>query len=450
MNISFENPDKVSGLLTLVVEEADIKKDVNKTIEDYRKKANIPGFRPGMAPLSLIKRQFGMNVKMDAINKLVGEQLQKYIKDNNIQMLGEPMASESQEPQDLEKDGPYTFKFDIAIAPEFKCELTGRDKVDYYELKVDDELIDRQVDMFASQAGSYAPGDHYEENDTLKGELRELDEAGNTKEGGIVVEDAMIMPSYIKVEDQKNLFDGVKPGDVVTFSPRKAYPENDAEVSSLLKIDRKEVAEHTGDFSYQVKEINHFTKHEVNQELFDRVYGEGNVADEAAFRAKIAENLKAQFEVNTDFRFLMDVRKHCEKKVGKLEFPDALLKRIMLANNKDKGEEFVEKNYEASINELTWHLIREKLVAAQEIKIDDNDVKETAKEAARAQFAQYGMNNVPDEYLDNYATEMLKKQEHIQSFVERAIDRKLTEKLKGVVKLNVKEVTLDEFNKLDA
>ena len=450
MNISFENPDKVSGLLTLVVEEADIKKDVNKTIEDYRKKANIPGFRPGMAPLSLIKRQFGMSVKMDAINKLVGEQLQKYIKDNNIQMLGEPMASESQEPQDLEKDSPYTFKFDIAIAPEFKCELTGRDKVDYYELKVDDELIDRQVDMFASQAGSYAPGDHYEENDTLKGELRELDEAGNTKEGGIVVEDAIIMPSYIKVEDQKNLFDGVKPGDVVTFSPRKAYPENDAEVSSLLKIDRKEVAEHTGDFSYQVKEINHFTKHEVNQELFDRVYGEGNVADEAAFRAKIAENLKAQFEVNTDFRFLMDVRKHCEKKVGKLEFPDALLKRIMLANNKDKGEEFVEKNYEASINELTWHLIREKLVAAQEIKIDDNDVKETAKEAARAQFAQYGMNNVPDEYLDNYATEMLKKQEHIQSFVERAIDRKLTEKLKGVVKLNVKEVTLDEFNKLDA
>ena len=149
MNISFENPDKVSGLLTLVVEEADIKKDVNKTIEDYRKKANIPGFRPGKAPLDLIKRQFGMSVKMDAINKLVGEQLQKYIKDNNIQMLGEPMASESQEPQDLEKDGPYTFKFDIAIAPEFKCELTGRDKVDYYQLKVDDELIDRQVDMFA-------------------------------------------------------------------------------------------------------------------------------------------------------------------------------------------------------------------------------------------------------------------------------------------------------------
>lgn len=450
MNISFENPDKVNGLLTIVVEDADIQADVEKTLKDYRKKANYPGFRPGMVPMSLIKRQYGLNVKMDAFNKLIGEQLQKYIGDNGIQMLGEPLAAETQEPQDLEKAGPYTFKFDIAVAPEFKCELTGRDKVDYYNLKVDDELIDRQIEMFASQAGSYAPADHYEGNDTLKGELRELDEAGNTKENGIVVEDAILMPSYIKVDDQKKLFDGVKPGDVVTFSPRKAYPENDAEVSSLLKIERTEVAEHTGDFSYQVKEINHFTKHEVNQELFDRVYGEGNVADEAAFRAKIAENLKAQFEVNTDFRFLMDVRKHCEKKVGKLEYPDALLKRIMLANNKDKGEEFVEKNYEASINELTWHLIKDQLVKAQEIKIDDNDVKETAKEAARAQFAQYGMNNVPDEYLDNYATEMLKKKEQIQSFVERAIDRKLTEKLKGVVKLNVKEVTLDEFNKLDA
>ena len=453
MNISFENPDKVNGLLTITVEEADFQDSVEKTLKDYRKKANIPGFRPGQAPMGLIKRQFGASVRYDAVNKFVGEQLYKYIQENNIQMLGEPMPSDKQEtPADIEQPAPYTFVFDIAVAPELNITLDGRNKIDYYTIKADDKLINEQIEMYQGRAGKYEQAQEYDAslNDLLKGDIRELDAEGNTKEGGITVEGAVLMPSYIKVEDQKNLFDGVKPGDVVTFSPRKAYPENDAEVSSLLKIDRKEVAEHTGDFSYQVKEINHFTKHEVNQELFDRVYGEGNVADEAAFRAKIAENLKAQFEVNTDFRFLMDVRKHCEKKVGKLEFPDALLKRIMLANNKDKGEEFVEKNYEASINELTWHLIREKLVAAQEIKIDDNDVKETAKEAARAQFAQYGMNNVPDEYLDNYATEMLKKQEHIQSFVERAIDRKLTEKLKGVVKLNVKEVTLDEFNKLDA
>lgn len=448
MNISFENPDKINGLLTITVDEADIKGDVEKTLKDYRKRANIPGFRPGMAPMGLIKRQFGLSVKMDAVNKVVGEQLQKYIQDNNIQVLGEPMAAESQEPQDLEKDAPYTFKFDLAVAPEFKCDLTGRDKVDYYNITVDDALIDRQIDMFASQAGEYAKADHYEDGDSMKGDLRELDENGNTKENGITVEGAILMPSYIKVDDQKKLFDGVKPGDIVTFCPRKAYPDNDAEVASLLKVERDKVGEHTGDFSYQITEVNHFTKHEVNQELFDRVYGAGNVKDEAEFRAKIAEGLNAQFAINSDFRFLQDVRKHCEKKVGKLTYPDALLKRIMLANNKDKGEDFVEKNYDNSIKELTWHLIKDQLVAAQGIKVEEADVKDAAKETARAQFAQYGMNNVPDEYVDNYATEMMKKKEYVQSLVERAIDRKLTEKLKGVVKLNTKDISLDEFNEM--
>ena len=448
MNISFENPDNINGLLTITVEEAHIKGDVEKKLKDYRKRANIPGFRPGMAPMGLIKRQFGLSVKMDAINKVVGEQLQKYIQDNNLQVLGEPMAAEGQEPQDLEKDAPYTFKFDLAIAPEFKCDLTGRDEVDYYNITVDDTLVDRQVDMFASQTGEYAKADHYEDGDSMKGDLRELDENGNTKEDGITVEGAILMPSYIKVDDQKKLFDGVKPGDIVTFCPRKAYPDNDAEVSSLLKIERGQVGEHTGDFSYQVTEVNHFTKHEVNQELFDRVYGAGNVKDEADFRAKIAEGLKAQFAINSDFRFLQDVRKHCEKKVGKLAYPDTLLKRIMLANNKDKGEDFVEKNYDNSIKELTWHLIKEQLVAAQDIKVEDADVKDAAKETARAQFAQYGMNNVPDEYVDNYATEMMKKKEYVQSLIERAIDRKLTEKLKGVVKLNTKEISLEDFNEM--
>ena len=195
-------------------------------------------------------------------------------------------------------------------------------------------------------------------------------------------------------------------------------------------------------------EINHFQKHEVNQELFDGVYGKGNVADEQAFRDKIAEGLKAQLATDSDFRFIQDVRAYCEQKVGKLEYPDALLKRIMLANNKDKGEEYVEKNYEASIKELTWHLIKEQLVAANGVKIGDDDVKAAAKEAARAQFAQYGMNNVPEEYLDNYAAEMLKKADTVEPLVNRAIDRKLTEALKGVVSFNEKAISLDDFNKL--
>ena len=449
MKISFENPDKINGLLTIVVEEEDYKNDVEKTLKDYRKKANVPGFRPGQAPMGMIKRQFGPSVKMEAVNKIIGQQIYKYVQDNKIQMLGEPLTSEKQAPVDIEKDGPYTFMFDIAVAPEMKVSLTGRDKVDYYKIVVDDKTIDQQVDMLASRSGSYEKAENYEGNDMLKGDLRELDENGNTKEGGITVESAVLMPSYIKVDDQKKLFDGAKLGDIITFNPRKAYPDNDTEVSQLLKIERDAVKDMESEFSYQITEIQRFKKHEVNEELFKQVFGEDtDVKDEAAFRAKIAEGLQAQLVNDSDYKFILDVREHCEKKVGELQFPDALLKRIMLANNKDKGEEFVEKNYAESIKELTWHLIKEQLIKAQNIKIDDNDLMETAKEAARAQFAQYGMNNIPEEYIENYAKEILKKGDATDALVDRSIDRKLAASLKTAVKLNEKEISVEDFNKM--
>ena len=448
MNIVFENPDKINGLMTITVEEADFKDNVEKTLKDYRKRANVPGFRPGKVPMSLIKRQIGASAKIDAVNKVVGEQLYKYIQDNKIQMLGEPLPSEQQVPVDLEQDGPYTFKFDIAVAPEFKIELTNKDKVNYYTIDVDDKLIDQQVDMYASRSGKYEKVEDFEGNDMLKGDIRELDADGNTKEGGITVESAVLMPEYIKVEEQKNLFKGAKLGDIITFNPKKAYPENLGEISSLLKITREEAEQLTADFSYQITEISRFTKAPVNQELFDQVYGTGNVTSEADFRERIAAELKAQLAGNSNWKFLRDLRAYCEKKVGELTYPEAILKRVMQLNNKDKDADYIEKNYEGSIKELTWHLIKEQLVAATGIKIGDDDVKQAAKEAARAQFTQYGMSNVPEEYLDNYAGEMLKKQENAQGFVDRAIDVKLTEALMKVVKLNEKKVSLDEFNKL--
>ncbi len=451
MKITFENPDKINGLMTLVVEEADYKEEVEKTLKDYRKRANIPGFRPGQVPMGLIKRQVGAQVKADAINKVLGESLQKYIVDNKIQMLGQPMGAEGHEPVDLEKDAPYEFKFDIAVAPEFKAELTGKDKIDYYDITVDDKLIDQQVDMFTSRAGHYDKAEAYdpEQRDMLKGDLRELDADGNTLEGGLEVEAAVLMPQYMKVDDQKKRFDGAKLGDIITWNPRKAYPDSDVEVSSLLKIDKEQVAEHTGDFSYQITEISRFVKAEVNKELFDSIYGaEAGIDTEEKFRETIANGLKVQLGNDSDYKFLQDVRAYAEKKVGDIVFPEAILKRIMLQNNEDKGAEFVEKNFEASIKELKWHLIREQLAEANGVKVEDDDVRNAAKEMARAQFAQYGMNNVPDEYLDNYAQEMLKKRETVDNLVERAIDRKLTLALKNVVKLNNKSVTIDDFNKL--
>ena len=450
MNISFENPDKVNGVLTLTIEKDDYQAEVDKTLKDYRKKANVPGFRVGQAPIGLIKRQFGASVKADVVNKLIGKNLNDYIKGNNIDMLGEPLANVNQVPQDLEADGPYTFIFDIAVAPEFKIELTADDSIDYYDIDVDDKLVSQQVEMFQSRAGHYDKVEEYDgsQNDMLKGDLRELDADGNAKEDGIVVEAAVLMPEYIKVDDQRALFDGAKLGSVITFNPKKAYPESNAEIKSLLKIDDAKAEELTSDFTFLVTEISRYTKAEVNQELFDQIYGKDNVKDEADFRQKIAEGIKNQLKSDTDYKFLLDVRAYAENKVGELTFPNELLKRIMLNNNQEKGEAFVNEHFDASIKELKWSLIKNQLVKAAEIKIEDADVKAVAVEAARIQFAQYGMNNVPEEYLEKYANDMLKDKNYIDNLVERAIDVKLADAVKKVVKLNQKTISLDDFNKM--
>lgn len=448
MNITFENPDKVSGVLTFVIEEADYQEDVNAQLKKYRKQANIPGFRPGQAPMAMIKRQVGAQVKVDVINKLVGEKLYDYVKENKINMLGEPMPHLGEEPVDLDAPAPYTLKFDIAVAPEFKAELSKDDKIAYYNIAVDDKLVDQQIEAFASRAGSYQKVDEYQDNDMLKGDLRELNEDGSTKEGGITVSEASMLPSYITVEEQKALFNGAKVGDIITFNPKKAYPTSNVEISSLLKISKEEAENVTADFSFQVTEISRYTKHAIDKELFDMVYGDGNVKDEADFRAKVVAGIQDQMNQNADFRLLQDVRTYVESKIGEVKYADELMKRIMLANNKDKGAEYVDKNYEASIKELTWSLAKNQIVEALGIKIEDADVKAAAIDMTRMQFAQYGMNSVPEEYLTQYAEEMLKKPEQVDTFINIAVDRKLMVALKDVVTLETKEISFEDFQKL--
>lgn len=448
MNITFENPDKVSGVLTFVIEEADYQEDVNAQLKKYRKQANIPGFRPGQAPMGMIKRQVGAQVKVDVINKLVGEKLYDYVKENKINMLGEPMPHLGEEPVDLDAPAPYTLKFDIAVAPEFKAELSKDDKIAYYNIAVDDKLVDQQIEAFASRAGSYQKVDEYQDNDMLKGDLRELNEDGSTKEGGITVSEASMLPSYITVEEQKALFNGAKVGDIITFNPKKAYPTSNVEISSLLKISKEEAENVTADFSFQVTEISRYTKHAIDKELFDMVYGDGNVKDEADFRAKVVAGIHDQMNQNADFRLLQDVRTYVENKIGEVKYADELMKRIMLANNKDKGAEYVDKNYEASIKELTWSLAKNQIVEALGIKIEDADVKAAAIDMTRMQFAQYGMNSVPEEYLTQYAEEMLKKPEQVDTFINIAVDRKLMVALKDVVTLETKEISFEDFQKL--
>lgn len=448
MNISFDNTEKISGVLTIVIEEADYQADVKKQLNDYRKRANIPGFRPGMAPMGLIKKQVGASVKVDAINKLVGNKIYEYIREQKINMLGEPMPHEGEAPVDLDQPAPYTLKFDIAVAPEMDVKLSKRNKIEYYDIQVDEKMVNDQIDAYASRGGKYEKVDDYKDGDMLKGDLRELNADGSTKEGGIEVADAVMLPGYMKNEDEKKKFGNCKAGDIIAFNPKKAF-ESDIEVSSLLKITKEEAQNIESDFSYQITEITRYNKHAIDQELFDQTFGEGNVKSEEEFKEKIKANLKEQLAMNAEYRFLADVRAYIEKKLGKVEYADSIMKRIMLANNKDKDMDYVEKNYEASLKELTWHLAKNQLLEQCEIKIEDADVKEVAKEMTRMQFAQYGMANIPEEYIENYAEEMLKKPEQVDQLVNQAADRKLMKALKDVVTLEEKQISFEDFNKLE-
>lgn len=338
--------------------------------------------------------------------------------------------------------------FDIALAPEFKVEVSKDDKVDYYDIEVTDEMVNNQVKAYTQRNGKYEQVETYAENDLLKGLLAELDEEGNTKEGGIQVEGAVMMPAYMKNDEQKAIFANAKVNDVLVFNPHTAWDGNPAELASLLKIDKEAAAEMKSNFSYQVEEITRFVEGELNQDIFDQVFGEGNVKTEEEFRAKVKEVIANQFVADSDYKFLIDLRKVLTDKIGKLEFPDALLKRIMRLNNPDKDEKFVEDNYDKSIEELTWHLIKEQLVKANDIKVEQKDITDMAKEATRAQFAQYGMLSVPDEILENYSKEMLKKKESVEGLVNRVVETKLATALKPQVTLENKAISAVDFNKM--
>ena len=449
MNVSLQNIDKVSALLTVKLEKADYQEKVDKSLKSLRQKAQVPGFRPGMVPMSLVKKMYGKSVIAEEVNKALSEAVYKYIQDNNVSILGEPLPNEDKQPEiDFDTMEEFEFLFDIALAPEFKAEVDAKDKVDYYLIDVTGDMVNNQVKAYTQRNGKYEKVDVYEDKDMLKGLLAELDENGNTKEGGIQVEGAVMMPSYMKNDEQKAIFANAKVNDVLVFNPHTAWEGNAAELSSLLKIDKEEAAEMKSNFSYQVEEVTRFVEGELTQEIFDQVCGKDVVKTEEEFRVKIKEVIANQFVADSDYKFLIDVRKMLMEKVGKLEFPDALLKRIMRMNNQDKDEKFVDDNYDKSIEELTWHLIKEQLVKANNIKVEQEDVVNMAKEATRAQFAQYGMMSVPEDLLENYAKEMLKKKESVEGLVNRVVETKLASALKSQVKLNNKTISAEEFNKM--
>ena len=441
MEFTLKNQDATSAILSVNIQEADYAALVEKQLKNFRQKANVPGFRPGMVPMGLIKKQYGTAVKAEEINKLLQTKIFEYIRENKIDMLGEPLPIEEQQANiNMVEDKDVTFEFEIALAPKFDAVLDKNDALAYYKIQPTDEMIQGQVNAFAQRCGEYKQVEAYESGDMLKGTLTEA------VENGVVVREAVMMPTYMKNDDQKALFAGSKVNDVVTFNPFTAFDGNEAELASLLKVEKSEVATHNGEFTFAISEITRFVASEINQNVFDAAFGKDAVKSEDEFRAKIAEQFEARFEVESDYKLLMDVRDYLMNKVGKLEFNEAILRRIM-DSNKAEGEVVSEEEFQKSLTELRWHLVKEQLAKKFEVKIDDNDVLNVAKGATRDQFAQYGMANVPEDLLENYAKEMLKQEKTREALINRAVDVKLIQSIKAAITLNEEKVSVEDFNK---
>jgi len=447
MNIVRKDVDAINTTIGIQVSKSDYAEKVEKQLKEYRKKANIPGFRPGMVPLGLIKKMYGKAILAEEINKIISDSLMNYIKKNDLNILGEPLPNETdQKPINFDTDEEFEFLFDLALAPEFEIDLSKKDKIKYYDIIVNDEMVDNQIKSYASRFGKYETVDTVEEKDMLKGELIELNTNKTPKTDGIRVEDA-VMAADRMTKAQKELFVNAKKGDTIIFNPQKAF-NNEVEISSLMKISKEEAKELKSNFSFTIQNITRYVESAIDQPLFDKVLGEGKVTTKAEFRAKVAEGIKESYVSDSEYKFALDAKEVILKKMKDVEFPEAFLKRWVLSTNDNLTPETLDKEFPIMLDDLKWYLVKNKLSKQYECKVEKDDINAYAKKIAKMQFAQYGMNNVPYDILENYAQESLKKEDAVKNMIERIIEEKVLDKVKESIKLETKEISYQDFNKM--
>jgi trigger factor len=449
MNIKKDSIDELNAVLTIKIEKADYEERVDNILKDYRRKARFDGFRPGKVPQGLVNKMYHKPVMAEEINKILSESLSKYLVDEKLNILGEPLPNAGKPVNiDWDHDSEFEFAFDIGLAPEIDIAVSEKDKIPYYQIKVDNEERNKQIDRILSRFGTYQDADKVSENEMLKADLAETDEKGNPVDNGIKVEDASISLEFVKDEKIRKKFKGCKPGDQLTVNVKKAF-ENETDLAALLKIEKEKLTGINPDFLVTLKSVSRFKKAEINQDLFDKMYGKDTVKSEEEFKAKVDEELKAAFERNSDYKFRLDARDFYLEKFNR-ELPGEFLKRWLMHTNEGKvTQEQVDKDFDHFKTDLKWQLIKGKVTKDNELKISEEELLVHVKEAIRQQFIQYyGVGEVPADMLEKYARENLKREEERNRYVESLNENKVYEFIQKTVKLDTKEITLEKFNKL--
>ncbi|MEN8118782.1 MAG: trigger factor [Bacteroidota bacterium] len=452
MEIIKDQIDELNANIKIQLVTEDYNPKVESALKDIKKKANMKGFRPGMVPMGLVKKMYGQSVIVDEVNKLISESLTKYIKDENLNIIGEPIPSEKQQtPIDFDTQKEFEFIFDIGLRPEFELTLNKKLKIPFYNIQPDDELINRYIEQHTSKHGTMNSIDEVIEGAFMKGDFVQLDEEGNNLEEGIVKEMASVSTDHLKDEEIKKAFIGAKINDEVKVDFRTAF-SGDSEFAGILGVDKDNEEVLSSNYKYIIKEISKFDKAEVNQELFDKVYGEGEVKSEEEFKEKIIAEIKLNSVRDSDYKFLLDAR---EKLISKIEvpLPEDFLKRwlLMKEENKEINKEEFEKDFPKFMQDIKWQLITAKVVEEQKIEVSPEEVKDLAIQYTEMQFVQYGLpaGSFPKEQLEQYATEQfLKKEDEVRRLYDKKFEDKVVAFIKETVKLDEKEISVEDFNKM--
>lgn len=445
MKIDYVKLNDVTGEITMVVEEKDYAEKVKKQLKEIGKNRPEPGFRPGHVPAGILEKKYGKAVKYDEINKLVGDAIFDYIKENNINVLGNPVPEKDNAINDDAKE--FTLKFKVGVAPEFDVKVDKKLHIPYYNIEVTDEMIDRQDDSLRRRFGKQEPGDEVDATALVKGVITELNPDGTVKEDGVVVENGIVAPQYFKSDEQRAIFLGKHPGDSVVFNPSATCEGNVTELSSMLNVSKELAGDYKGDFRFDIKEIIVLKPAELNEEFFKQAFGD-SVKDEKEYREAVKNMIKASLQGDQNYRFTIDAEDAIRKSVGDIELPDEILKEFLLTQNDNLNAENIDSEYDSLRGQLVWDLEKDKIATALNVKVEDEDIRNTARLMARQQFAQYGMTNIPDEAVEHYATEILKDEKARSSVYRQTADMKLFNAIRNAVTLDEKNVSVDEFNKL--
>lgn len=449
MNVTANNTDAVSMRLTVSVEENDYKAKVNEDLKKIGRNHQIPGFRKGHISLPDLQRRFGRQVTSDVINQVVFEAVMKYIEENKLNVLGQPMPVEVKE-LDLKNQKDFTFEYDLALAPALDVNVDKSEHIPYYNIEVSDDMIAEQDQAFRKRFGAQVPGEEFEPDALVKGSIFELNEDGTVKEGddAIQVVAGIVAPMYFVDKAEAAKFEGKKVGDKVVFNPRRAADGNITELASMLNIDKERTAAVQGDFEMTISEIIVVRPAELGEEFYTNVFGKDKVKSEEEYRDAVKNIIAGELANNSEMIFRFSARKVFMAKYGEMQLPEAILKSWLISTNEDLNEENIDERFASMIPDLKWQLIKEQIASVLNIKIEENDLMEFAKTMAARQFAQYGMTNMDDETLTNYAKNILEDKNYRGRLIEQVGDVKLYNGIMNAVTLDEETVSLDKFKEI--